>query len=121
VGDGWLAVGNAAVALDPVFSTGLLFALRGGELAADAVSEALRAGDVSTPRLSRWHAEFFGGITVVQRLIAAFYAECFSLEDFVQARPQHALGLTDLLAGKVFGRDHAALLGDLERWRKDEG
>ena len=45
--DGLVLVGDAFAFLDPVFSSGVYLALKSGELAADAVHEALLAGDVS--------------------------------------------------------------------------
>ena len=45
--DGLVLAGDAFAFLDPVFSSGVFFALKSGELAADAVDAALTAGDVS--------------------------------------------------------------------------
>src|SRR5690606_41615513 len=38
-GDGWLLVGDAWGFLDPLFSSGVLFALKSGEMAADRSEE----------------------------------------------------------------------------------
>ncbi len=46
-GDRWVAVGDAAAFLDPIFSTGVLLAMQGGLEAAEAVDVGLRAGDLS--------------------------------------------------------------------------
>jgi flavin-dependent dehydrogenase len=43
-GDGWVLVGDAFGFLDPLYSSGVLLALKSGELAADAISEGLRPG-----------------------------------------------------------------------------
>lgn len=43
-GDGWLAVGDAAIALDPLSGNGIRVALEGAACAADAVERVLRAG-----------------------------------------------------------------------------
>ncbi len=40
-GDGWVLVGDAFGFLDPLYSSGVLLALRSGELAADAIGEGL--------------------------------------------------------------------------------
>ena len=43
-GDGWVLVGDAFGFLDPLYSSGVLLALKSGELAADAVVEGLAGG-----------------------------------------------------------------------------
>ncbi|MGL5095795.1 MAG: NAD(P)/FAD-dependent oxidoreductase, partial [Planctomycetia bacterium] len=50
-GDGWVLVGDAFGFLDPLYSSGVLLALKSGQLAADAVVEGLAAGDVSGAKL----------------------------------------------------------------------
>jgi len=46
-GDGWLAAGDAAVSVDPIFSSGVSTAMYSAKLAAEAVAAALAAGDLS--------------------------------------------------------------------------
>ena len=43
-GDGWVLVGDAFGFLDPLYSSGVLLALKSGELAADAIVEGLEEG-----------------------------------------------------------------------------
>ena len=43
-GDGWVLVGDAFGFLDPLYSSGVLLALKSGELAADAIVEGLGQG-----------------------------------------------------------------------------
>ena len=50
--NGLVLAGYAFAFLDPVFSSGVLLALRGGEMAGDAVDEALTAGDFSAAEIS---------------------------------------------------------------------
>jgi flavin-dependent dehydrogenase len=49
VGDSWLAMGSAAMALDPICGDGTGQALRGGLLAAAVVTAAEEGGDRTTP------------------------------------------------------------------------
>ena len=49
-GDGWLAVGDAAISFDPLSSQGVTTALRGGEQAAGALLEALGGDRSGIPR-----------------------------------------------------------------------
>ena len=50
-GDGWVLVGDAYGFLDPLYSSGVLLALKSGSLAADAVVEGLAKGDTSEAQL----------------------------------------------------------------------
>ena len=43
-GDGWVLIGDACGFLDPLYSSGVLLALKSGELAADAIVEGLATG-----------------------------------------------------------------------------
>src|SRR5258705_5363526 len=51
-GDRWVAVGDAAAFLDPIFSTGVLLAMQAGLEAADALHAGLVAGDLSSRRFA---------------------------------------------------------------------
>ena len=53
-GDGWVLVGDAFGFLDPLYSSGVLLALKSGELAADAIADGLAKGDVSAAQLGKW-------------------------------------------------------------------
>ena len=51
-GDGWVLVGDAFGFLDPLYSSGVLLALRSGEMAADAIVEGLAERRHCRPRNS---------------------------------------------------------------------
>jgi YbgC/YbaW family acyl-CoA thioester hydrolase len=57
-GDGWVLVGDAFGFLDPLYSSGVLLALKSGELAADAIVDGLARGDLSAEQLGSWGANF---------------------------------------------------------------
>src|SRR6266567_3097093 len=76
--NGLVLIGDAFAFLDPVFSSGVFIALRSGELAADAVHEALTAGDYSAARFADYGAEICRGIEAMRRLVYAFYDHGFS-------------------------------------------
>ena len=57
-GDGWVLVGDAFGFLDPLYSSGVLLALKSGEMAADAIAEGLEKGDISAAQLGKWGAGF---------------------------------------------------------------
>ena len=50
-GDGWVLVGDAFGFLDPLYSSGVLLALKSGQLASKAIVEGLAKGDTSEAQL----------------------------------------------------------------------
>ena len=68
-GNGWVLVGDAFGFLDPLYSSGVLLALRSGEMAADAIAEGLKSGDVSAAQLGKWGQGFNEGVDRMRRLV----------------------------------------------------
>ena len=71
-GCGWLAVGDAAVSLDPLSSQGILTSLVMGRGAGHAVAAILTRGDQQP--LIQWGAEYARLLETHLRLRAAYYA-----------------------------------------------
>ena len=99
--DGLVLTGDAFGFLDPVFSSGLFFALRGGELVADAVDAALTAGDYSAGRFNDYADEMCSGMEAMRRLVYAFYDHGFSFADLMKEHPELSPDLTDCLIGNL--------------------
>jgi flavin-dependent dehydrogenase len=97
--DGLILAGDAFAFLDPVFSSGVMLALRSGELAADAANAALSDGDFSAERFTAYGAEFCKRIESMRRLVYAFYDHNFSFRDFIREYPHLAGDVTDCLIG----------------------
>ena len=100
-GDGWVLVGDAFGFLDPLYSSGVLLALRSGEMAADAIGEGLEKGDTSAAQLGKWGPAFNEGVDRIRRLVCEYY-EGFSFGKFVRAYPDLQGTVTDLLIGDCF-------------------
>jgi flavin-dependent dehydrogenase len=100
-GDGWVLVGDAFGFLDPLYSSGVLLALKSGSLAADAVADGLDKSDTSAAQLGSWSADFCQGMDRMRRLVCEFY-NGFSFGRFVKQYPQLKGNLTDLLIGDLF-------------------
>ena len=96
-----MLVGDAFGFLDPLYSSGVLLALRSGELAADAIAEALARGDTSRAQLGKWEAGFVQGMNRMRRLVCEYY-DGFSFGRFVRRFPDHRGSVTDLLIGDLF-------------------
>jgi flavin-dependent dehydrogenase len=100
-GDGWVMVGDAWGFLDPLYSSGVLLALKSGELAADAIVEGLRIGDTSAAQLGKWGPIFNQGVDRMRRLVCEYY-NGFSFGRFVRRNPELRGTVTDLLIGDLF-------------------
>jgi flavin-dependent dehydrogenase len=100
-GDGWVLVGDAWGFLDPLYSSGVLLALKSGELAADAIVDGLKKGDTSAAQLGQWAADFNHGVDRMRRLVCEYYAG-FSFGQFIRKHPDLRGTVTDLLIGDLF-------------------
>jgi flavin-dependent dehydrogenase len=100
-GNGWVLIGDAFGFLDPLYSSGVLLALKSGELAADAIAEGLSKGDVSAAQLGKWGGLFNRGVDRMRRLVCEYY-DGFSFGKFVRKFPQLKNTVTDLLIGDLF-------------------
>jgi flavin-dependent dehydrogenase len=100
-GDGWVLVGDAYGFLDPLYSSGVLLALRSGEFAADAIVEGMAKGDLSAAQLGTWKPMFDEGVDRMRRLVCEYY-DGFSFGKFVRRYPELRGTVTDLLIGDLF-------------------
>jgi flavin-dependent dehydrogenase len=100
-GDGWVMIGDAWGFLDPLYSSGVLLALRSGEMAADAIVEGLAKRDLSASQLGKWGPLFNEGVDRMRRLVCEYY-DGFSFGNFVRRYPQLQGTITDILIGDLF-------------------
>jgi flavin-dependent dehydrogenase len=100
-GDGWVLIGDAFGFLDPLYSSGVLLALRSGEMAADAICEGFEKKDTSVAQLGKWGPVFNEGVDRMRRLVCEYY-EGFSFGRFVKKFPHLQGTVTDILIGDVF-------------------
>jgi 2-polyprenyl-6-methoxyphenol hydroxylase-like FAD-dependent oxidoreductase len=90
-GDRWVAVGDAAAFLDPIFSTGVLLAMQGGLDAAEAIDKGLRRGDVGAGAFVRYERLVRRRYHHFRRFVVGFYDPAFRELWFV--RPRHLVGV----------------------------
>ena len=112
-GDGWVLVGDAFGFLDPLYSSGVLLALKSGDMAADAIVEGLKTGDTSGAQLGKWGACFNEGVDRMRRLVCEYY-DGFSFGGMVRTYPHLQGTLTDLLIGDLFTDRVDQVWGPLE-------
>jgi flavin-dependent dehydrogenase len=101
-GDGFILIGDAYGFLDPIYSSGVLLALKMAELAADSIHEAFRSNDFSGASLGHYQAKLDQGIESMRKLVYAFYNEGFSFAQFLQKYPEQRVNIISLLMGDVF-------------------
>jgi flavin-dependent dehydrogenase len=100
-GNGWVLVGDAVGFLDPLYSSGVLLALKSGEMAADAIVEGFEKNDLSENQLGNWGPTFGEGIDRMRRLVCEYY-DGFSFGNFVRNFPDLRGTVTDILIGDLF-------------------
>jgi flavin-dependent dehydrogenase len=98
---GLLLVGDAFAFLDPVFSSGVMLALKSGQLAGEAVHEGFVAGDLSPARFTEYGRTIRVGVENMRKLVYAFYDPNFSFREVIKAHPEAGGLITDCLSGDV--------------------
>jgi len=101
-GDGFILIGDAYGFLDPIYSSGVLLALKMAELAADAIHDAFKHDDFSGARLGQFQPKLDQGIESMRKLVYAFYNEGFSFSQFLKKYPEQRVNVISLLIGDVF-------------------
>jgi flavin-dependent dehydrogenase len=110
--DGLLLAGDAFGFLDPVFSSGVMLALKSGVLAADTIRAAFDAQDFSAERFTEYSRFMREGLENMRKLVYAFYDPNFSFRVLTNKYPEAAGAITDCLSGDVnkdFSRLYAAV------------
>ena len=110
--DGLVLVGDAFSFIDPVFSSGIYFALTGGVLAGDAVHAALARGDASAAAFAPYGERLCRIIEPMRKLVHAFYDPEFHFGAFFREHPHARVGVTDVLVGNL-ERDFEELFGTM--------
>jgi flavin-dependent dehydrogenase len=106
--EGLLLVGDAFAFLDPVFSSGLMLALKSGTMAGEEVHKAIVDGDFSPDRFVNYGSYIRAGIENMRKLVYAFYDPNFSFKKVIDKYPEAAGEITDCLSGDV-NKDFTAL------------
>ena len=113
--DGLLLAGDAFAFLDPVFSSGVMLALKSGTLAGEEVHKAILERDFSAKRFSGYAAFLREGVENMRRLVYAFYNPKFSFRTLTNKYPDAAGSVTDCLSGDV-NKDFSVLWRQIEEF-----
>jgi flavin-dependent dehydrogenase len=133
-GDRLLMVGDAAAFVDPLFSTGVLFAVHGARFAARHLDAALSDGNFTAERFAAYQEECVRGMDLFKGLVHEFYSQNLRKVLLASARnPTICSVITSLLAGDVYkpamwqsmvkrqGFSNLSELGDLSLGSSGEG
>lgn len=103
VGDRFLCVGDGVAFIDPIFSGGVYIAAQSGELAAQAIVEAFRAGRFEAARFRDYERRVRRGMAPFFRMIHRYYEPAF-LDLFLHPRPYFGMvdAVLSVLAGGFF-------------------
>src|SRR5947209_4837522 len=85
--EGLLLVGDSFCFLDPVFSSGVLFALKSGVLAGETIHQGLLANDLSPARFVEYGRILRRGVENMRKLVYAFYDLNFSFSELTKKYP----------------------------------
>jgi FADH2-dependent halogenase len=106
-GPGFVLAGDAAEFLDPIWSTGVMLAMRTGEMAATILAQALAEGRELTPSLfRRYEATFRRWTRIHFRMIDAYYAPGFGEVLF---NKRNKLGIADAVTALLAGQSDLGL------------
>lgn len=106
--EGLLLAGDAFAFLDPVFSSGLMLALKSGVLAGEEVHRAIVERDFSPQRFAGYAKTMREGVENMRKLVYAFYHPDFSFKQVIDKYPEAAGEITDCLSGDV-NKDFSSL------------
>ncbi len=109
VGDRFLAVGDAVMFVDPIFSGGVFIAMRTGQLAAAAILAAFRDGRFEAQRFAAYERRIRTGVAPLLSFIHKYYEPAFL---YLLMRPHNYFGVYTAVLNVLSGGSFIKL-----RWR----
>lgn len=97
-GDGWLAIGDAACFIDPVFSSGVSVALHTARFAAERIQTAVESGDFSRATFLPYETRLLAGAATWDELVRLFYRLLPAFTRVLES-PRHRHSLLCLIQG----------------------
>ncbi len=106
--DGLLLVGDAFAFLDPVFSSGVMLALKSGVLVGEELHRAFEENDLSPARFRNYARAIRQSVENMRKLVYAFYDQDFSFGELIKRHPDAAGPVADCLSGDM-DKDYSEL------------
>jgi flavin-dependent dehydrogenase len=113
--EGLLLAGDAFAFLDPVFSSGVMLALKSGTMAGEEIHRAIVEQDFSAARFAEYGRTLREGIENMRKLVYAFYDPNFSFRTLTTKYPDAVGSVTDCLSGDV-NKDFSVLWRQIEEF-----
>ena len=101
VAPGVVLVGDALAFLDPVFSSGVLLALKSGVMIGDILSKAIKDLNLDESCFLGYHETMQKSVENMRKLIHAFYNVNISFKDIMKQHPWAVNQITDCLSGDL--------------------
>lgn len=98
---GLVLAGDAFAFLDPVFSSGVMLALKSGVMVGETIHTGLVSGDLSPKHFAIYGATIRQGVENMRKLVYAFYDPNFSFREVIKKHPEAGGEITDCLSGDV--------------------
>jgi flavin-dependent dehydrogenase len=109
---GLLLAGDAFAFLDPVFSSGVMLALKSGTMSGEEIHKAIVENDFSPARFTEYGRYMRDGVENMRKLVYAFYNPKFSFRNLTNKYPDAVGSVTDCLSGDV-NKDFSRLWGQI--------
>ena len=101
VDDGVVLVGDANAFLDPVFSSGVLLALKSGVMIGELLTQAFKDNNLNTKTFEQYSNVMNLSIENMRKLVYAFYNVNISFKDIIKQHPWVSDKITDCLSGDL--------------------
>ncbi|MDH3205613.1 MAG: NAD(P)/FAD-dependent oxidoreductase [Gemmatimonadota bacterium] len=111
-GNGWIAIGDAARFIDPIFSSGVGAAMHMARFAAERIQAALESGDVSRATFLPYEDKVLTDAAIWDDFIRLFYRLLPSFTHVVES-PRHRLAVLQLIQGEVHSDSYAPILDEM--------
>ena len=111
-GDGWLAIGDAARFIDPIFSSGVSAAMHTARFAAERIQVALKSGDRSRATFLPYQDKLQTDAAIWDDFIRFFYRLLPSFTKVIET-PQHRLPVLRLIQGEIGADSYGPILDEM--------
>jgi len=111
-GDGWLAIGDAARFLDPVFSSGVSVAMHTAREASERIRVAVESGSFGRETFLPYEDHVLAGAAIWDDFIRLFYRLLPSFT-YLLDHPEHRTAILRMIQGDVHAESDAGVLGEM--------
>ncbi len=110
-GDGWLAIGDAARFIDPVFSSGVSVAMHTARFAAERIQSAVQSRDFGRATFQPYEDKLLAGAAIWDDFIRLFYRLLPAFTHLLES--EHRVALLRMIQGDVNADSEASVLEEM--------